>query len=82
VAQQEGPSAARELYDHQTDPQENENVAEQPANAPVMERLAGNYAPRAHWPQHHKPHPSAETHHPHATPTRPTHPEPESGLFS
>ena len=35
-----GDLAARELYDHQTDPQENENVADQPANAPVMERLA------------------------------------------
>jgi len=35
-----GDLAASELYDHQTDPQENENVAEQPANAPVMERLA------------------------------------------
>jgi arylsulfatase A-like enzyme len=35
-----GELAARELYDHQTDPQENENVAGLPANEPVMEGLS------------------------------------------
>jgi arylsulfatase A-like enzyme len=35
-----GELVARELYDHQTDPQENENVAGVPANEPVMERLS------------------------------------------
>jgi len=35
-----GEIVARELYDHQIDPQENENVAGVPVNAPVMERLA------------------------------------------
>ncbi len=34
-----GNLVARELYDHQTDPQENENVAADPANAPVIEQL-------------------------------------------
>jgi len=31
---------ARELYDHQTDPAENENVADRPENKPVLEQLA------------------------------------------
>jgi hypothetical protein len=31
---------ARELYDHQADPQENENVAGVPANAALVETLA------------------------------------------
>ncbi|MBI5387911.1 MAG: sulfatase [Verrucomicrobia bacterium] len=35
-----GDLVARELYDHQADPQENENVADAPANAAVLERLA------------------------------------------
>ena len=35
-----GEIAAQELYDHQTDPEENENVAEVPANASVLARLA------------------------------------------
>lgn len=30
----------RELYDHQTDPCENQNIAGQPENAPVIERLS------------------------------------------
>jgi arylsulfatase A-like enzyme len=36
----QGELVARELYDHQTDPQENENVAGVAAHAPVLERLA------------------------------------------
>ena len=35
-----GEPVARELYDHQADPQENENVAGLPANAPGIERLS------------------------------------------
>ena len=35
-----GELVARELYDHQADPQENENVAGVPANEPVINRLA------------------------------------------
>ena len=35
-----GKLVARELYDQQADPQENENVADLPANATVIERLA------------------------------------------
>lgn len=35
-----GDLVARALYDHQADPQENENVASLPANEPVMERLS------------------------------------------
>jgi arylsulfatase A-like enzyme len=36
----QGELAARELYDHQSDPQENHNVAALPANASVIEELA------------------------------------------
>jgi arylsulfatase A-like enzyme len=36
----QGALVARELYDHQKDPQENENVAAQPAYAADLERLA------------------------------------------
>lgn len=36
----EGKLAGRELYDHQTDPQENENVAEKPENKELIEKLA------------------------------------------
>jgi arylsulfatase A-like enzyme len=36
----QGNLVARELYDHQTDPQENENVAGVPANELLMERLS------------------------------------------
>jgi len=35
-----GELVARELYDHQTDPEENENVAGAPANAELIDRLA------------------------------------------
>jgi arylsulfatase A-like enzyme len=35
-----GKLADRELYDHQTDPQENQNVAGKPENATVVDRLA------------------------------------------
>lgn len=35
-----GQLADRELYDHQTDPQENQNVAGKPENAELIERLA------------------------------------------
>lgn len=35
-----GKLADRELYDHQTDPQENQNVAGKPENTAVVERLA------------------------------------------
>jgi iduronate 2-sulfatase len=35
-----GKLADRELYDHQTDPQENQNVAGRPENAGVIEELA------------------------------------------
>ena len=39
-----GELAARELYDHQFDPQENENVAEEPASAAIIQRLARQMA--------------------------------------
>jgi len=35
-----GKLVDRELYDHQTDPQENQNVAGKPENAMVVDRLA------------------------------------------
>ncbi|MBN2505792.1 MAG: sulfatase [Verrucomicrobia bacterium] len=35
-----GELVARELYDHQADPQENNNAAHDPAHAPLIERLA------------------------------------------
>jgi len=35
-----GKLADRELYDHQTDPQENQNIAGKPENAALIERLA------------------------------------------
>mgnify|MGYP000489446897 CR=1 FL=1 len=35
-----GELVARELYDHEADPQENENVAAVPAHAELIERLA------------------------------------------
>jgi len=35
-----GQLADRELYDHQADPQENQNVAGKPENAALIERLA------------------------------------------
>ena len=37
--QSDGVVAARELYDHESDPQENENIAGQPAQAGVVEAL-------------------------------------------
>ena len=36
-----GEVAARELYDHETDPDENENVASVPANEALIEKLGG-----------------------------------------
>ena len=36
---------ATELYDHQTDPQENTNIAKDPANAELVTKLM------AHWKQ-------------------------------
>jgi hypothetical protein len=38
---------AVELYDHQTDPQENVNIAKLPANAPLMEQLLAQW--RSGW---------------------------------
>jgi len=35
-----GERVARELYDHEVDPQENQNVADKPENAALLERLA------------------------------------------
>ena len=35
-----GEIVARELYDHQTDPQENENVADKPEHAKVIVKLS------------------------------------------
>jgi len=35
-----GKIAGRELYDHQTDPKENQNIAGNPENAAIVERLA------------------------------------------
>jgi iduronate 2-sulfatase len=35
-----GQLADRELYDHQTDPQENQNIAGRPENAALLETLA------------------------------------------
>lgn len=37
--QRDGSEAARELYDHQTDPQENVNVADRPENKALVEQL-------------------------------------------
>jgi len=34
---------ATELYDHQTDPQENTNVAKDPANAELVQKLMGQW---------------------------------------
>jgi hypothetical protein len=50
-----GTEAARELYDHQNDPQENVNVADRPENKAVVEELtkqmqAGWKAVRAELP--------------------------------
>ena len=39
---------ARELYDHQVDPQENENVADEPANADLIEQLSAMLKARMH----------------------------------
>jgi len=36
---QDGSETARELYDHQTDPQENTNIAERPENQALVEEL-------------------------------------------
>lgn len=35
-----GGRVARELYDHEADPQENQNVADKPENAALCDRLA------------------------------------------
>jgi hypothetical protein len=35
-----GDIVARELYDHQTDPQENEDIADRPEGKAVLEELA------------------------------------------
>ena len=39
VLQANGAEQARELYDHQNDPQENENIAERPENRALVEAL-------------------------------------------
>jgi arylsulfatase A-like enzyme len=39
VSRKDGAELARELYDHQADPQENENVAERPENRERVEAL-------------------------------------------
>lgn len=44
-----GQLAARELYDHARDPQENENVAGQPDQAAVLDQLGRLMRERARW---------------------------------
>ncbi len=44
----QGKIAARELYDHTTDPQENTNVADDPARAQVLEKLGKLLETRRH----------------------------------
>ena len=48
-----GELVAHELYDHETDPAENQNVAEQPENKELMSQLVAQL--KAGW-QGAKPH--------------------------
>jgi len=43
-----GALVARELYDHETDPQENQNIADKPENAALVEQLARQLRAGAH----------------------------------
>ena len=56
AGQDHGKVEAVELYDHQSDPQENQNIANAPANADLVNRMMAQWKQgwQAAKPRHHR----------------------------